>query len=108
METLAVWLSEWVADLPGQNWRGAGSSCKLLAFLWTEDWKRLHRHEDSALPRRGSVTRGRTRTRDEREGGPGDDTYGGFTRREVTTVTSWTSAMGDSFNKDKPKPLTAE
>lgn len=43
METLAVWLSEWVTDRPGQNWRGAGSGCKLLAFLWTEDWKRLRR-----------------------------------------------------------------
>lgn len=56
METLAVWLSGWAADPPGQNWRGAGSSCKLLAFLWTEDWKRLHR-----LPQRGSVTRRRAR-----------------------------------------------
>lgn len=48
MERPAVWLSEWAAELPGQNRRGAGSSCKLLAFLWTEDWKRLRRQGASS------------------------------------------------------------
>lgn len=74
MERLAVWLSGRAADLLGQKWRGAGSGCKLLAFLWTEDWKRLHRHGDSE---------GIGHTREDKKGG------GGFTGREVTMVTSW-------------------
>lgn len=62
MERLAAWLSEWAAELSRQNWRGASSSCKLLAFLWTEGWKRLRHQGDSSLPqenegwkRRGGV-----------------------------------------------------
>lgn len=88
METLAVWLSEWVTDLPGQNWRGAGSGCKLLAFLWTEDWKRLRRHGDSALPRRGSV-------RQTHEGGGGGL---GMKEGRGTQMVGWgTSTMNSRF-----------
>lgn len=65
METLAVWLSEWVADLPRPELERRWLELQTISIPLDGGLET----SDSARSQRGSVTRERTRTGDERREG---------------------------------------